>query len=201
LDDSLIEVTLTTDIRNLRTAKKVPTWQPATITMHFSDTLEITEQIRVRPRGITRKDICDIASLSFNFKDSLAPRLSHLKQLKLVGSCNMGNTNEEFLLKEYLVYKIYNILSIMSFRVRLLHVSYRDSKQKVKSYSQYAFLIEDMKDMADRNNCVEVKNKKISHGSHGQASNYFYECVSIYGRQYRLGCGQLSQHKTHGSEN
>ena len=45
----------------------------------------------------------------------------------------------------------------MSFRVRLLHINYKDSKEKAKSYSQYGFLIEDMKDLADRNNCVERK--------------------------------------------
>ncbi|MGH2566373.1 MAG: hypothetical protein ACRDE5_17780, partial [Ginsengibacter sp.] len=42
--------------------------------------------------------------------------------------------------------------------VRLLHVTYNDSKQKVKSYTQYAFLLEDIKDLADRNNCVEKKD-------------------------------------------
>jgi hypothetical protein len=66
---------------------------------------------------------------------------------------------EELLLKEYLVYKIYNLLSIMSFKVRLLHVNYKDIKQKAKGYSQYAFLIEDMNDLTKRNNCKEIKHK------------------------------------------
>jgi hypothetical protein len=41
--------------------------------------------------------------------------------------------------------------------VRLLHINYSDIKGKVKSYSQYWFLIEDMGDMAKRNKCKEVK--------------------------------------------
>jgi hypothetical protein len=150
---------LTTDIRKLRTQKKVPAWQPCNITMRFSDTLVISEDIRVQPRGVYRKFNCDIAALMLNFKNTSSPKLSPLKKLKLVGGCRIGSGNEDLLLKEYLVYKIYNHLSVMSFRVRLLHINYKDSKQKYKPYWQYAFLIEDMKDLCARNNCVEIKKK------------------------------------------
>jgi hypothetical protein len=159
LDDRVIEVSLTTDIKQLRTQKKVPAWQPCNITMRFSDTSVISEEIRVQPRGIYRKFNCDIAALMLNFKNPSSPNLSPLKKLKLVGGCRIGSGNEDLLVKEYLVYKIYNSLSVMSFHVRLLHINYKDSKQKYKPYSQYAFLIEDMKDLSKRNNCVEVKKK------------------------------------------
>src|SRR5687767_12923408 len=136
LDDKVIEVTFTTDIKKLRTEKKVPAWQPANITMQFSDTSTISEQIRVQPRGIYRKNNCDIAALMLNFKNPTAPKLSPLKKLKLVGGCSSSKNDEELLLKEYLVYKIYNFISVMSFRVRLLHINYKDSKEKIKPYSQ-----------------------------------------------------------------
>lgn len=159
LDDRLIETTLTTDIKKLRSDKKASTFQPANIVMHFSDTAIVKEDIIIQTRGVFRKSNCDIASLMLNFKNSTSPKLSALKKLKLVGGCSNSVHDEELLLKEYIIYKIHNIVSNMSFRVRLLHITYSDSKQKVKSYSQYAFLIEDPKDMADRNNCKEVKIK------------------------------------------
>jgi hypothetical protein len=158
LDDKPVEVTFTTDIRKLRNDKKTPTYQSANITMQFSDTSIINEDIRVESRGIFRKNNCDIASLMLNFKNTSSPKLSFLKKLKLVGGCKNGSDYDELLLKEYVVYKIQNFLSNMSFRVRLLHITYKDSKQKVKSYTQYAFLIEDMSDMAKRNNCIEIKS-------------------------------------------
>jgi hypothetical protein len=158
-EDKVIEVTLITDIKKLLTQKKLPAWQPAGITMQLSDTSVISENINVKPRGINRKEYCDIASLMLNFKNIAAPKLSPLKELKLVGGCSSSKNNEELLLKEYLVYKIFNFISVMSFRVRLLHVNYKDIKQKIRSYSQYAFLIEDIKDLAGRNNCIEKKNK------------------------------------------
>lgn len=162
LDERLIEVTLTTDIKKLRSEKKVPVYQPANIVMRFSDTSIVSEEIRVQPRGEFRKYSCDIASLMLNFKNSSSPKLSPLKKLKLVGGCRSTNLDEELLLKEYLIYKIYNFISNMSFRVRLLRVTYHDSKQKMKSYTQYAFLIEDVNDMANRNNCIEIKKIKFS---------------------------------------
>jgi hypothetical protein len=127
--------------------------------MRFSDTSVISEEIRVQPRGVYRKLNCDIAALMLNFKNTSSPKLSPLKKLKLVGGCRIGSGNEDLLLKEYLIYKIYNLISTMSFRVRLLHINYSDSKQKYKPYWQYAFLIEDMNDLSSRNNCVEIKKK------------------------------------------
>ncbi|MEO6330918.1 MAG: hypothetical protein ABIO55_18425 [Ginsengibacter sp.] len=162
LDDRVIEVTFTTDIKKLRTQKKNPAWQPADIVMMFSDSSIIAEQIRVRPRGIYRKNNCEIAALLLGFKNTSSPKLSPLKNIKLVGGCGSGSKDEGLLLKEYVAYKMYNFISPMSFRVRLLHVTYKDSKQRARTYSQYAFLIEDMKDLADRNNCVEIKSKKFN---------------------------------------
>ncbi len=89
LDDKLIEATFTTDIKKLRNNKKVPAWQPAHIVMHFSDSTVISEEIRVQPRGVYRKNNCDIAALMLNFKNPTSPKLSALKKLKLVGAISL----------------------------------------------------------------------------------------------------------------
>src|SRR4051794_28976200 len=69
LDDKVIEVTLTTDIKKVRNEKKVPAWQPANIVMKFADSSVIDEEIRIEPRGVFRKNYCDLASLMINFKN------------------------------------------------------------------------------------------------------------------------------------
>jgi hypothetical protein len=162
LDENVIEATLTTDIRKLRADKQELAYQPANIVMRFADSSIISEDIRIQPRGEFRKNNCDIASLLLNFKNKTSPKLSPLKKLKLVGGCGNNRHDEELLLKEYATYKIYNLISIMSFRVRLLHVNYKDSRQKVRPYSQYAFLIEDVEDVAERNNCIHLKNDNLT---------------------------------------
>jgi hypothetical protein len=192
LDERVIEVTLTTYIKKLRTEKKVPSWQPANITMQFSDTSVISEQISVQPRGIYRKNYCDIAALMLNFKTPTSPKLSALNKLKLVGGCSSSKNDEELLLKEYLVYKIYNFLSVMSYRVRLLHINYKDSKEKVRSYSQYAFLIEDTRSLADRNNCKEIKKRVFAlDGADRQQFNF----VCLF--QYMIGNTDWSVRQYH----
>lgn len=160
MSEKPVNVSITTDIKNLRTEKKEPQYQPATIVVNFSETDIIEEQIRVMPRGEFRKNNCDIASLMIHFNNTTSPKLAFLKRLKFVGGCSSGSASEQLLLKEYLTYKILNQLTDMSFRVRLLHVRYNDSKGKMKPYSQYAFLIEDVDDMAKRNNCVEMEGRK-----------------------------------------
>jgi len=65
------------------------------------------------------------------------------------------------LLKEYLVYKIYNLLTDKSFRVRLLQLSYQDSAGKKSMITEHAFLVEDVKDLAKRNRCKLLKNEKV----------------------------------------
>jgi hypothetical protein len=192
LDDKLIEVTFTTDLRKLRHDKKIPAYQPAHIVMKFSDSSIISEDIQVQPRGIYRKNNCDIAALMLNFRNASAPKLSPLKKLKLVGGCKIGSGYDELLLKEYLVYKIQNILSPMSFRVRLLHVTYDDSKQKVKSYTQHAFLMEDMSDLVKRNNCVENKNTNFYTEATNREQMTF---VTLF--QYMIGNTDWSVPKLH----
>lgn len=179
LDETVIDVTLTTDIKRLRTEKKVITWQPANIVMRFSDTAVISETIRVQPRGEFRKVNCDLASLMFDFKNPGSPKLSNLRKLKMVGGCRSTLTDEELLLKEYLIYKIYNLLTNMSFRTRLLHITYKDSRDKQKPYKQYAFLIEDIKDVATRNNCVEVK-KRIGRPLPTERQHSTFVCMFQY---------------------
>lgn len=191
-DEKLIEVTLTTDLKKLRNTKKTPVWQPAAITMRFEDSSEIKEEIRVQQRGNYRKEYCEIASLMLDFKNPASPKLSPLKKLKLVGGCRTGSIYEDLLLKEYLVYKLYNLISIMSFEVRLLHVNYRDSKQKAKPYLQYAFLIEDVNELAARNNCKEIKKREFS----SEATNrQQMTLVNLF--QYMIGNTDWSVPKYH----
>lgn len=87
--------------------------------------------------------------------------MAALGTLKLVSSCKLGEDYENYLLTEYLVYKMYNLLTEKSFRVRLLQLTYRDSTSKVKEFTRYAFLLEDTKDMAKRNKMREYKQLNV----------------------------------------
>ncbi len=160
-DEGLINITLTTDIKKLQTEKGVEVYQDATVNFSFPDSSVIDETIKIAARGHFRRELCYIPPLLLNFHNTTSPKLSSLGKLKLVIGCGSNNTDEQLVLKEYLIYKIYNLLEEKSFRVRLVRVNYRDTRNKLKPFSQYAFFIEDDKDMARRNHCVKEDKAQV----------------------------------------
>ncbi len=154
-EDGIIEMTLTTDIAKMQKEKGVNMFQPATVGLRFPDNSIVAEPVTVAPRGHFRREYCNIPPILIDFSTPTSPRLSPLGKLKLVIGCGSNGNDEQLLLKEYLIYKMYNLLDDKSFRVRLLKVNYIDTRNKVKTFWQYAFLIEDDKDLAIRNNCIK----------------------------------------------
>lgn len=156
-DEKLITLTLTTDLRGLQLQKGKEQFQEAEVECRMPDSTVINEKIQVAARGNFRRGYCRIPPMLLNFRTPGAPRLRSLGKLKLVLGCGAHADDEALLLKEYLVYKIYNLLEEKSFRVRLLRLNYVDTRNKIKSYSQYAFLIEDDADLAKRTGCKKQK--------------------------------------------
>jgi hypothetical protein len=144
-DEGVIDLALTTDIKKLQTEKKLEVYQEANVVMRFPDSNVISEGIRLYARGHFRRENCAIPPIMLNFHNPTSPKLNKLGKLKLVIGCGNASGDEQLILKEYLAYKIYNLLEDKSFRVRLLKVN----------YTQFAFLIEDDADMAARNKCIK----------------------------------------------
>jgi hypothetical protein len=161
-DEAVIDMTLTTDIKKMQSEKGEEVYQAANIVCRFPDSTIIEEAITVAPRGHFRREFCNIPPIMMNFRNSGSPRLSSLGKLKLVIGCGTNGNDEQLLLKEYLAYKIYNVLEQKSFRVRLVRMNYRDTRNRVKPFSQYAFLLEDDNDMAERNNCIKKPKAQYS---------------------------------------
>lgn len=156
-DDKPIEMTLNTDYKKLLAEKMKMAPQPATITFNFPDGSTYTGSADINARGLTRKESCTVPPILLNFKNSSTDAMKSLHKVKMVCGCASSSSDEQLALKEFITYKIYNLLTDMSFRVRLVHVTYDDSKGKAKKYTQYGFLIEDVDRMAKRNKCRETK--------------------------------------------
>ncbi len=158
-----VEIKLESDFRRIKNKRQKKVFQPATVTFTLPGFEPVTEEIQLAARGEFRRTTCVMPSLSLDFKKQKATKLSGLKRLKLVCGCSQSKYDEELLLKEFLVYKMYNMLTDLSFGVRLAKMSYKDLQTK-KEYSQYGFLIEDVDAVAKRNNSREYE-KKINNGS------------------------------------
>lgn len=152
-----LDITLVSDFKTIKGKRQKNVFQPAFATVNLPGHPPVTEEIQLAARGEFRRTNCRMPSMMLNFKSPKAPTLGALKKLKLVCGCGSSDYDEELLLREYLVYKMYNMLTDMSFKVRLIKVTYKDDQEKMKAYSQFGFLIEDVDDLAKRNKCKEFK--------------------------------------------
>ncbi|MDB5276473.1 MAG: hypothetical protein JWR61_1428 [Ferruginibacter sp.] len=135
---------------------------PARLKATLDDSSHSDEPVDLVVRGHFRRDYCMVPPIKLSFYKSESSVMHSLKSLKLVSACRLTNTYGQYLVKEFLLYKMYNLLTDKSFRVRMLQLEYKDSSEKKGSFTNYAFLIEDVKDMAKRNGCIESDKKRIN---------------------------------------
>jgi hypothetical protein len=120
-----------------------------TLTDRGGQTLPITLSLR----GLTRRttDTCDFPPLRVSFQHPPATSLfAGQSKLKLVTHCRNATSFQQYLLLEYAAYKMYNVLTPRSFRVRLANVDYRDADGR-PIISRTGYFLEDLKDLAHRN--------------------------------------------------
>jgi hypothetical protein len=191
-DEGLIDLTLNTDIKKLQTEKKLNIYQDASVVMRLPDSNVVSESIQLCARGHFRRENCTVPPILLNFRNPTSPKLYKLGKLKLVIGCGTSSDDEQLILKEYLIYKIYNLLEEKSFRTRLLKVNYQDSRGKMKPFSQYAFLIEDDADLAKRNGCIKKDNQQWQTESTDRST---MTMVAVF--QYMISNGDWSVPNNH----
>jgi hypothetical protein len=162
--DDLIDVSMRLDIsKYIRKNTNDPS-QDAVLTFHFTDQDSLNLNIKVKYRGKFRFDNCGFPPMSISFKKHIHAYsdTDRIKKIKLVPHCDRGSVSDEYVLREYLVYKLYNIISDTSYRVRLLRINYKDTQDKRKPATQYGFFIEPDEILAKRIKSNEVKVKNLT---------------------------------------
>lgn len=112
---------------------------------------EPTWAIQVEPRGISRRTggICNFPPLRLDFGEGTRGTLFQgQNRIKVVTRCNSGAVAEQLIVLEYLAYRLHNEITPLSYNVRPVRMTYRDRSDQ----TQWNFLIEDVDDMARRNN-------------------------------------------------
>jgi hypothetical protein len=139
---------------------KTPNKQEATLLFTDINGQSQRWSLDVSIRGKFRRNRCDFAPLKFNFskKDLKAIGLDPHDKYKLVTPCNDGSLAGDLIMKEYLAYRAYQLLSPYSYRVQLLKITYVDSNGNRPDRTETAFLIEDTDEMAARLGGEELEN-------------------------------------------
>lgn len=145
-------VTLTAPWRDMM--RKKDRQDPYPATLEYRDELgqAATIQLTIERRGITRQRICRFPPIKLRFdKQNVEGTMFRgQKSLKLVTHCESKGSYQAYYILEYLAYRMYNLITDLSFRVRPLEITYIDPASRFVAESQFAFLIEDDSDVADR---------------------------------------------------
>ena len=153
-----LEIELKTDLKKLIKTKYDDKYQEGEITVNNK-----THLIRLRARGNNRRENCSFPPITLNFSKTVFEDKSYeqLKKLKLVNACKMQKTYEQYILREYMIYRTFNLMTDKSFKVRLLKINYVDTREKVKTVTRYGFVIEDQYMMAKRLDGIIIKTNGL----------------------------------------
>lgn len=129
-----------------------------------TDSTRVAFDVQIRTRGHFRHNTCDFPPLWLNFKKSQTNDTLFDKQdrLKLVVHCDDSKRYEQTVLREYLAYRFFNAITDLSFRVRLLRVTYVDSEERRDDQTRFAFLIEHKNRLAERHDMKDLKIERTN---------------------------------------
>ena len=122
--------------------------------------------ITLAARGNSRRrpDVCKFPPLRVKFpkKPDAASLFAKQKSLKLVTHCQSSKSQQKYALLEYSVYRLYNVLTPESLKVRMAEIDYVETTTGKVIITRYGFFIEDADDAAKRNNMKEIDQPTVS---------------------------------------
>lgn len=115
--------------------------------------------VNINLRGKYRRRMCGFPPLKLNFnKSELSDNgLSKADEYKLVTHCLEGEEGDVNMVKEFLAYQFYQQISPLSYRSKLLKITYQDTKSDDKIVGM-AILLEDKSSFEKRHDLSEMKD-------------------------------------------
>ena len=169
-DNTIVAVTVEGPLRTIMSKRDESIEYPSIFKYTDADGAEHILDINLRIRGKFRakKETCNFAPLRINFKkkEVVGTLFEGQDRIKLVTDCQSSKSiYQQILLKEYLAYKILNVLSDRSFGARLLKATYIDTDRGNRSRESYAFFIEDRDHIGDRIGMERIKLPRLKYST------------------------------------
>jgi len=151
-------------------------------------------KVSLRARGNFRRRNCFFTPIKMKIKKSASAEtiFSGNTSLKIVLPCKNEKDNNDNIIKEFIAYKIYEIVSPYHFKTRRLQIEFNNRSQKgEKKYNLKGFLIEDDDNLAKRFDGKILKRK-----IHPQAIELF-NSVNLSFFNYMIGNTDFSSSHQH----
>ena len=164
------KITLELDVTSLVAAKKTSQYFPATLT----DASGQVFSVEVKPRGRYRRKVSEIPPLKLKFKNKTLTEMGFdtLNEIKLVLPYKVDEKGDELIIKEYLIYRMFEKVTPAAIRARLIRLTLRNTHVEKSKQVMYAILVEHEEESAKRLNGTPVEQFGVPVDSlmHNQAA-------------------------------
>lgn len=180
--DDVLAVTIDAPFSRIMKDRTSDEELPATLTYTDAEAGEVTVELAIRTRGRFRRRsrVCPFAPLRLNFRKSSVKgtEFAQSDKMKLVTHCRTDNRRyAQSLLAEYMAYRIFNLVTDRSFRVRPLQVRYVDSEGESADQEAFAFVIEHRDQLGKRiglkANDAKETEIELLHAAHTNLGSLF----------------------------
>lgn len=196
--DSPLHLELTADFTSLSKVRDQDhaVFGPGTLRVLDDNSPPQSFSIEVKARGQSRLNTrsCSFPLLFLRFKSEELKNTSFEGQdvLPVTTHCKPQERYLQYLHKEFLAYRTYNLLTENSLKVRLVHIRYIDSQNKFKPLERAAVFIEHFEALAHR---LDANIKDPDYVALRDISNPELALMEVF--QYMIGNTDWSAHFGH----
>lgn len=177
-DDTVLELSLSLDADALCRPNTEPDCDYIPTELRYinlpGEERAIPVQVLVRGGWRARRDHCDVPPLFVKFTaetaggtpfagQTMLPLTTHCRNRVGVGERASAKEYEQYVLREYLGYRLYQLFTEQSLRTRLVRISYSSPADPDREKTRYAFFTEHFDDMAARNNARRLPRGSFDH--------------------------------------
>jgi len=151
--ESSLPVQLSFSTKEIRRKTNDSTYINSTLGYRSEDDSWKTFDVDLRVRGDFRLRNCYFPPLKIqiNKSESKGTLFEGNKELKLTVQCSAKKGTNDYVIKEYMAYKLYELISDYHYKTRLADISFKEIKgSDSKEYEFKGFFVEDTKKAADR---------------------------------------------------
>lgn len=178
-EDSVLELTMTVNFDTLCRTSEDPNcnYTPSTIEYRDGAGSVRTMPIEIRRRGgwRARQTNCQVPTLfvRFSSEDAIGTPFEGQPTLALTSHCGKGisphniqsptlpDEFEHYVITEYLGYRLYNLLTDLSLRARLVRITYMNPENPRRSFTHDAFFSEHFESLAQRQGAELLAGKSF----------------------------------------